>query len=57
MSAYFAFYNGQRPHQSLGYLTPDAVYQSGTGGGAKIVDRFAKAESELGPRQIAVVER
>ncbi|MTW23287.1 IS3 family transposase, partial [Allochromatium palmeri] len=56
LSAYFAFYNSQRPHQSLGYLTPDAVYQSGTGGGAKIVDRFAKAESELGRRQTAVVE-
>ncbi|MTW22904.1 integrase core domain-containing protein, partial [Allochromatium palmeri] len=42
LSAYFAFYNSQRPHQSLGYLTPDAVYQSGTGGGAKIVDRFAR---------------
>lgn len=56
LSAYFAFYNSERPHQSLGYLTPDAVYQSGTGGGAKIVDRFAKAESELGRCQTAVVE-
>jgi putative transposase len=57
LSAYFAFYNSERPHQSLGYLTPDAVYQSGTGGGAKIVDRFAKAEAQLEPRQTAVVER
>lgn len=56
LSAYFAFYNSERPHQSLGYLTPDAVYQSGTGGGAKIVDRFTKSEVQLGPRQTAVVE-
>jgi len=56
LSAYFAFYNSERPHQSLGYLTPDVVYQSGTGGGAKILDRFAKAEAQLGPRQNAVVE-
>jgi putative transposase len=26
LSAYFAFYNGQRRHQSLGYRTPAAVY-------------------------------
>ncbi len=37
---YFAFYNGERPHQSLGNRTPDAVYRSGQGGGAEIVDRF-----------------
>ena len=27
-------------HQSLGYTTPDVVYQTGTGGGAMIVDKF-----------------
>lgn len=26
LAAYFAFYNGQRRHQSLGYRTPAAVY-------------------------------
>jgi putative transposase len=31
----FAFYNGERPHQSLGYLTPEAVYRSGEGGGRR----------------------
>jgi putative transposase len=40
LTEYFAFYNGERPHQSLGYRTPDDVYQSGDGGGASIVDRF-----------------
>jgi putative transposase len=40
LTEYFAFYNGERPHQSLGNRTPDAVYCSGEGGGASIVDRF-----------------
>jgi putative transposase len=40
LTEYFAFYNGERPHQSLGYRTPEDVYRSGNGGGASIVDRF-----------------
>jgi putative transposase len=40
LAQYFAYYNGERPHQSLGYQTPAAVYLSGCGGGARIVDRF-----------------
>jgi putative transposase len=40
LTEYFAFYNGERPHQGLGNRTPDAVYSSGEGGGASIVDRF-----------------
>jgi putative transposase len=43
LSASFAFYNGERPHQGLGYRTPDTVYRSGTGGGARIADRFDSA--------------
>lgn len=27
LAQYFAYYNGERPHQSLGYQTPTAVYQ------------------------------
>ena len=55
LTEYFAFYNGERPHQSLGYLTPEAVYRSGEGGGAKIVDRFGQADAELGQRQTAAI--
>jgi len=44
----------QRPevlpqHQSLGYQTPNTVYDSGVGGGARIVDKFV----EVGQRQSA----
>jgi putative transposase len=42
LTEYFAFYNGERPHQSLGDRTPDDVYRSGDGGGASIVDRFGE---------------
>ena len=34
LSKYFVMYNGYRPHQALGYKTPDEVYQSASGGGA-----------------------
>lgn len=40
LTQYFQFYNQERWHQSLGYQTPDVVYQSATGGGATIVDKF-----------------
>jgi putative transposase len=43
LTEYFAFYNGERPHQSLGQKTPDVVYRSGVGGGALIVDKFGGA--------------
>jgi len=45
------FYNEERPHQSLGYKTPDAVYASGEGGGAMIVDKFGGARG-FSPRTI-----
>jgi len=32
LAAYFGFYNAERFHQSLDYLTPDAVYRTGSGG-------------------------
>ena len=43
---YFAFYNGERPHQSLGHKTPDAVYQTARGGGAMILDKYPRAVEE-----------
>ena len=61
LTHYFLFYNEERLHQSLGYTTPDVVYQTATGGGAKIVDKFSdtrKAPSlaeELGQRHSAVM--
>ena len=42
LTEYFVFYNGERPHQSLGNLTPDQVYATASGGGARIVDKFSK---------------
>jgi putative transposase len=42
LTEYFTFYNGERPHQSLGNLTPDQVYATASGGGARIVDKFSK---------------
>ncbi len=52
----FACYHHERPHPSLGYLTPEAISRSRAGGGAKSVDRCGRAESELGPRQTAAIE-
>ena len=46
LTKYFAFYNGDRPHQSLGYKTPDVVYRTAVGGGAVIVDKFGGAVEE-----------
>ncbi|MBK5941247.1 hypothetical protein CCR96_18715 [Halochromatium roseum] len=43
LTEYFTFYNGGRPHQGLGNLTPDALYSTGGGGVARIVDRFGSA--------------
>ena len=56
LTEHFAFDNHERPHQSLGYLTPEAVYRSGEGGGANIVDRFGKAAQERGQRQTAAMD-
>lgn len=46
LTNYFSLYNEERPHQSLGYQTPDAVYASGQGGGASIPDHFSDARGE-----------
>ena len=46
LTHYFMFYNNERKHQSLGYQTPESVYLSGVGGGAKIVNKFGGAIEE-----------
>ena len=42
LTKYFSFYNTERPHQALANKTPQDVHQSGEGGGALIVDKYAK---------------
>ena len=61
LTEYFGLYNSHRPHQSLGYATPDQVYRSGLDGGACIVDKYPKpgqktGEGSLGQRQSAATE-
>lgn len=46
LGEYFTFYNGERPHQSLAFKTPNAVYRTATGGGAKIVDKYPREPEE-----------
>jgi putative transposase len=47
LTEYFMFYNSERFHQSLEYKTPDEVYLSKKGGGAKIVNHFQKDSDSL----------
>ena len=47
LTEYFVFYNTQRIHQSLNYVTPDEVYRTARGGGARIVDKFSETEKTL----------
>jgi Transposase and inactivated derivatives len=49
LTDYFVFYNEERCHQSLGYMTPNRVYQTAIGGGAKIVDKFGGARETSSP--------
>lgn len=48
LTEYFLFYNRERTHQSLDYRTPDVVYRTASGGGAKIVDKFKEKEKPQG---------
>ena len=47
LTEYFAFYNAERPHQSLGYMTPDRVYKSAEGGGAMIMDKYPRKSNSV----------
>lgn len=49
LTQYFLFYNEHRWHQSLNYKTPNEVYQTAMGGGAKIVDKFNDTGTTLEP--------
>jgi putative transposase len=40
LTAYMAFFNEERTHQALGYLTPNEVYTTGIGGGAMILEKY-----------------
>ncbi len=51
LTDYFLFYNQERQHQALGYKTPDVVYQTATGGGATIVDKFNGTQDTAVPVQ------
>jgi len=46
LAKYFVFYNGERPHQSLGNKTPEVVYRTAMGGGAMILDKYPRAVDE-----------
>lgn len=42
LTEYFVCYNTERLHQSLNDVTPDEVYRTASGGGARIVDPFGE---------------
>ena len=42
LTEYLVFYNGWRPHQSPGKLTPDEGYATASGGGARRADKFSQ---------------
>jgi putative transposase len=48
LTKYFMFYNTERTHQSLDYSTPDVIYRTANGGGARIVDKFKERKNTQG---------
>jgi putative transposase len=46
LTEYFAFYDIQRPHQSLEQVTPDIVCRSVIGDGAMILDKYPCTEMD-----------
>lgn len=51
LTRYFAFYNGERPHQGLSNKTPNVVYASGMGGGTMIVDKYGDLDGGVSAEQ------
>ena len=43
LTEYFVFYNNERPHPSISNRTPEDVYETGSYGGTRIVDKFSNA--------------
>ena len=46
------FYNSERMHQSLGYDTPDQVYRTASGGGARFVDKYSETEKTHSEKEV-----
>ncbi len=46
LAAYFTCYNFEPAHQGLTHKTPAAVYQTATGGGALMVDKFVSTAEQ-----------
>ena len=44
LTDYLVFYNEEWLHQSLSYKTPSIIYETATGGGAKILDQYGTTE-------------
>ena len=42
--SFYPGYLAERPHQSMSYGTPDQVYRTASGGGARIVGKYIKPE-------------
>jgi len=55
LTEYFVFYNTERKHQSLGYDTPNEVYRTGCGGGARIMDKYNETE-KMSLEKVATTE-
>lgn len=50
LGRYFAFYNGERPHQALGHSTPAEVYGADARGGGSLASlRCARGSAPLAP--------
>ncbi|MCB1921661.1 MAG: integrase core domain-containing protein [Candidatus Competibacteraceae bacterium] len=52
LKTYFTFYNGKRPHQSLGRQPTDQVYTTSQGSGAKIIDKFGGLSDPVSARPL-----
>ncbi len=58
LTEYFAHYNGNRPHQALSDQTPETVYCTGKGGGARIADGYDELkQGTTGQHQPAAVKQ